>query len=297
MILKKDTLWEGIVHATKHALSTGALVPIRTDQTFIEDGGMRFSIRVLAALQRKDEAKKKQAAGSLAGNTTNPFLPPEKDLLVGDISKTHLAVLNKYNVVEHHLLIVTREFEDQDMLLTPADCEALWNCMLEYDSLAFYNGGRAAGASQQHKHLQLVPLPLTQEGPSVPIEPLLENASAHRVGTVPGLPFRHSFVRLNRDRMSIPPEASQMLFNLYAELLQSSGLAVPNPDRLVRQSMPYCFLATRDWMLLVPRSCEHFEDISLNSLAFAGSFFVRDEKQLARLRNSGPMQALRSVTL
>jgi ATP adenylyltransferase len=50
-------------------------------------------------------------------------------------------------------------------------------------------------------------------------------------------------------------------------------------------------------MLLVPRSKEHFEDISFNSLAFAGSLFVQDKQQLARLKTFGPMNALRSVTI
>jgi ATP adenylyltransferase len=50
-------------------------------------------------------------------------------------------------------------------------------------------------------------------------------------------------------------------------------------------------------MLLVPRSREHFEDISLNSLAYAGSLFVWDEKLLERLREHGPMNALRDVAL
>ncbi|NIO40609.1 MAG: phosphorylase, partial [Burkholderiales bacterium] len=38
----------------------------------------------------------------------NPFLPYGKDLFVSDISETHLALLNKFNVIDYHLLIVTR---------------------------------------------------------------------------------------------------------------------------------------------------------------------------------------------
>jgi ATP adenylyltransferase len=61
--------------------------------------------------------------------------------------------------------------------------------------------------------------------------------------------------------------------------------------------MPYCLVVTRGFMLLVPRSREHFEDISFNSLAFVGSLFLRNEQQLERLRAYGPMNALRSVAL
>jgi sulfate adenylyltransferase (ADP) / ATP adenylyltransferase len=294
--MKKGLLWEKILATTEHALAAGILVPIPTDSTFIEDRGVRFFVRVLAGLRRKDEARKKQEAGPERGKNANPFLPPEKDLTVADISETHVAVLNKFNVVENHLLIVTRAFEDQDMLLTLADFEALWICMSEYDSLGFYNGGREAGASQQHKHLQVVPLPLAPEGPRVPVEPLLAQ-TPEGMGRVPGLPLLHSFVRLEGGLARSPLEAARKTFALYGIMLSRAGMTPPPLTGSARQSLPYCLIVTRSWMLLVPRSREFFEDISLNSLAFAGSFFVRNERQLDRLKSFGPMNALRSVAL
>jgi ATP adenylyltransferase len=54
---------------------------------------------------------------------------------------------------------------------------------------------------------------------------------------------------------------------------------------------------TRQWMLLVPRSREFFNSISINSLAFAGSFFVRNKEQMELLKKHGPMTALKSVAL
>ena len=294
--MEKGALWDRVVATTRQALTAGILVPVPTNYTFIEDHGVRFFIRVLSGLGRKDEARKKQKAAVERGKSANPFLPPEKDLVVADISGTHLALLNKFNVVENHLLIVTRAFEDQDMLLTLPDFEALWLCMAEYDSLGFYNGGREAGASQQHKHLQLVPLPLAPEGPRVPVEPLLAHAP-EGMGTVPGFLFQHSFARLGGDLTGSPLKAARKAFELYRTMLSNVGMTAPQLTGPVRQSMPYCLLVTRDWMLLVPRSMEFFEDISLNSLAFAGSFFVRNEQQLDRLKSFGPMNALRRVAL
>ena len=293
--MKKGSLWDRVVKTTQHALSAGTLVPVPTDYTFIEDHGVRFFIRVLAGLRRKDEARKKQKAESERGKNANPFLPPEKDLVVADISETHLAILNKFNVVENHLLIVTRAFEDQDMLLTLPDFEALWLCMAEYNSLGFYNGGREAGASQRHKHLQLVPLPLAPEGPGIPVEPMIEQAPEN-VGTVPGFPFLHSFVRLGGGLAGSPLKAARKSFELYCTMLSCVGMTAPPLTGAIRQSLPYCLLVTRDWMLLVPRSREFFDDISFNALAFAGSFFVRNECQLDRLRTAGPLNALAAVS-
>jgi ATP adenylyltransferase len=296
---QKRVLWQNIVRTTESALRTGALVPVPTDHTFIEDGGVRFFIRVLATLSRKDEARKQQEAAEKSGKNPNPFCPPEADLVVADISDTHLAVLNKYNVVEHHLLIITRQYEDQDTLLTLNDFEALWLCMAEYKSLGFYNGGKDAGASQQHKHLQLVPLPLAPEGPAVPIEPLIINAgdNENSYTKVPGFPFLHSFRPLRKELINAPHDAARETFHIYASMLEQVDMKSPAKNGLTRQSMPYCLLVTRDWMLLVPRSRECFSDISLNSLAFAGSLFVRNEQQLAQIKSVRPMNVLRSVTL
>jgi ATP adenylyltransferase len=298
MIVQSGTLWQRIVETTRSALKSGSLLPIPTNHAFIEDSGIRFFVRVLSSLSRKDEARKKQDAGSIGGKIINPFLPPERDLTVAGITDTHIAILNKFNVMEHHLLIVTRSFEDQDTLLTPEDFEALWLCMAEYNSLGFYNGGREAGASQQHKHIQVVPLPLAPEGPAVPIGPLLEGGKGLAgIGSIPAFSFLHSFTWLNPDIVQNPSSAAKTTFELYGDMLRGLGLNAPDASRLTVQTRPYCLLVTREWMLLVPRSREFFEDISLNSLAFAGSLLVRNEGQLERLKAHGPMKALASVAV
>jgi len=288
--LEKGTLWHSMVRTTEHALTSGALRSFPTVHAFIEDGGVRFFVRVMVSLREKSVARTKQDA--------DPFLPPEKDLTVADITDTHVAVLNKFNVVDHHLLIVTRHFEDQDSLLTLLDFEALWLCMAEYNGLGFYNGGREAGASQQHKHIQMVPLPLASAGPPVPIAPLLAGPGRiASVGTIPAFSFLHSYVRLRPGIADRPRDSAIETFELYSAMLKSVGMGTPGTSVLPRQSLPYCLLITREWMLLVPRSREHFENISLNSLAYAGSFFVGNKEQLERLREFGPINALRTVSM
>ena len=45
------------------------------------------------------------------------------------LSRTHTLLLNKFNVVAHHLICVTREFEQQTEPLNAADLEATWTAM------------------------------------------------------------------------------------------------------------------------------------------------------------------------
>jgi ATP adenylyltransferase len=288
--LTAGTLWPLLVDASQHAIACGVLQPIRTRQMFMDDGGVRFVVRQVSSLERKAGQGQKQR-----DVTDNPFLPYEKELFVADISPSHLALLNKFNVIEHHLLIVTRRFEEQEVLLTLADLHALWTCMIEFMALGFYNGGVVAGASQRHKHLQVVPLPLADEGPAVPIEPLLVDVSpGTTVTTLPGLPFTHAYTRLDPSLARDARHAADITLESYHALLHAVGLQALHPGEQ-RQSAPYNLLVTRDWMLLVPRSREYFQSVSVNALGFAGSLFVRNREEMCAINAAGPMTVLQQV--
>ena len=298
MNLRKGTLWNEIVRVSANALSRGALVPVATESAWVDDSGIRFFVRMLSSLRLKDRAARQQAReASLATGEVNPFLPYEPDLFVAEVSDTHVAILNKFNVVRHHLLIVTREFEDQDTLLSLADFSALLKCVGEYNSLGFYNGGKNAGASQRHKHLQLVPLPLAPEGPLIPIEPLVGQAVFQGIfGTVPAFPFLHVLVKLDVRDMKYPAESAERAYTCYGAMLRRLGMNAPDSNMLQMQSGPYCLLVAPQWMLLIPRSEEFFDSISINSLGFAGALLVRNKKQMERVKRFGPMNLLKAVS-
>ncbi|MBH8560667.1 phosphorylase [Nostoc sp. CENA67] len=296
ILLKPDSLWTSVKQRTQQALKCKALLSIPTEFEFVEQDGVNFLVRILSNLIRKDAAKKQQEKQNIiAGKEFNPFLPYEEDLFVADISDTHVCILNKYNVVDYHLLIITRAFEEQESLLTIEDFAALWACLAEFNGLAFYNGGKIAGSSQRHKHLQIVPLPLVPSGWQIPIEPLLASAKFQdSIATIPGLPFLHAFVKLDSDWLQSPLTAAEALLEHYHSLLRAVGLNAVNGDR---QSGAYNLLATREWMLIVPRSHEHFQSISVNSLGFAGALLVRNEQEMQLLKNQGPMNILKSVAV
>lgn len=293
------TLQAKVQVRTAHAMQRGAIVTIPTRFELVEQAGVNFLIRIVSNLVRKVQANVDQRHPSKAVNTDqDPFLPYDQDLFVADISDTHVCLLNKYNVLDHHILMVTRTFQEQESFLTLSDIEAVLLCLTEFEGLAFYNAGEAAGASQRHKHLQMVPLPLTAEVSHLPIEPLLETARFEgTIGRAPGLPFSHVLVRMNPEWIAFPLKGAQELLKQYLHLLQTLGLADGGTGEETRSPGPYNLLVTRQWLLLVPRSTECFEDISVNALGFAGGFLVKNEAQLDRLKTCGPMTALRHVAL
>jgi sulfate adenylyltransferase (ADP) / ATP adenylyltransferase len=283
--LTPGTLHAALVERTARARQTGALHFLPTAMETIEEDGIRFQVRVVEALAGKETAKARSPA--------NPFLPYDPGLFVAPISPTHVALLNKFNVVEHHVLIVTRAFEDQRSQLTQKDCEALLIALTEIDGLAFYNAGPEAGASQPHKHLQLVPREAI--GP-LPIEPLLRVPQVDGfVGTVPRLPFRHAYAPMDADWTNPEKVSGASLHACYRRLLQAAGLPADPATGSHTFTAPYNLLVTRKWMVLVPRVQECFEGISINALGFAGALLVKDRQQLATLRRAGPIAALRQV--
>ncbi len=265
-MFRPGTLRAALERQSAAALVSGALQPLATRNEFVEHAGVRFLVRVLSEIDRPARATLEQSC--------NPFLPYDRAMWVADVSETHVALLNKFKVIDHHLLIVTRRFEDQETPLSSDDFEALWLCMAEYDALAFYNAGEIAGASQPHKHLQMVPLPLADGRQGTPIDPLL-----HR------LPFAHAVTRIGSLVDRPAREAAAVTLDLYHEMLRDAGA----------EKRPYNLLVTRSWMLLVPRSRERFESVSVNALGFAGALLVRDEDDLRRVTDVGPMNVLQSV--
>jgi ATP adenylyltransferase len=292
-------LWAQVVARAEHALAVGVLQTIETEERYIRDSGIDFVVRVRANLERKNRDLIGVPSPAGCGRpAANPFLPCDRDLFVTDLSPSHLLLLNRYNVLHHHLLVVTRSFEDQETLLDAADLTALASCMAIADGLAFYNAGRIAGASQPHKHLQWVPLPIAGIGPPIPIGPLLTAARYDgAVGRVPALPFRHAIGRIDAESTGRKRPWAEAAYRCYHALLAAVGIRVLPAATGQRQSAPYNLLLTRDWMLMVPRSAEHFEGISVNALGFAGSLFVRTAAELELIEAAGPMRALEAVAV
>jgi len=253
--------WSLVVTRSADAQSLGTQLPIESEEHPLPDAGLPFVVRVARGLSRKPRAPEPTAAAP--AGTRNPFLPPfEPGLLVQELTPTHRVLLNKFNVFAHHALVVTTGFEPQAQRLGLPDFDALHRCLEGVDGLVFYNSTAVAGASQPHRHLQVIPLP-------VPLVP----------GKVQ-LPCLADLVPL--------PASPDGSLRAYREALARLGRDHDGAD--------YNLLCTREWMLIVPRARESVGEISLNALAFAGSFFVKTEAQLAHLRATGPATALKLAT-
>lgn len=291
-LLKRGTLFSAAEAANRRGHQCGALQPIGTRTEFVTDENVRFVLRILT---ERRAPKPHNDPAIVEKVQRNPFLPYDANLFVADITPTHVCLLNKYTVIDHHLLLVTRTFEHQEQWLTLADFEAFCACMAEFEGLAFYNGGNAAGASQPHKHLQYVPFPLAASGEDIPMAVKLhETPIGHIVTTLP-LPFKHAFLRFDTGTWQDAPKQATDCFRQYAAMLAAAGADPSGVNQGGRQTCAYNLLATRDWMLLVLRQQDAVNGISVNGLGFAGHLLARDRDQAEFIRQTGALDILSRV--
>lgn len=69
----------------------------------------------------------------------------------------YTLVLNKYNTLHDHALLVSDAFQPQIAPITSTELALLYWALRTVDGVGWYNSNAIAGASQKHKHLQLVP--------------------------------------------------------------------------------------------------------------------------------------------
>ena len=224
----------------------------------------------------------------------NPFLPYNEALYVGQLTRRYRCLLNKFNVVDHHILMVTTEFAEQLEPLTKEDFLVAAICLQARDGLVFYNGGPEAGASVRHKHLQMIPLPMLPDAafPFAELGAAVPWRDSDVAESCPALPFPHRIIRAEHssDRGQLNRVAEEN-YRRYERLLTALSLS-PGHDGLMP---PHNLLQTRDCLWVVPRRIERYQGLAVNALGFAGALLVKDEVQLQQLHVLGGMPLLKQV--
>ncbi|UXI00127.1 phosphorylase [Photobacterium sp. TY1-4] len=247
--------WNQAETVTRQALDSGDLMPITTEAEIISEQGIDFLGYVVS-----QNARKKPIA--LAPGA-NPFLPYEPAMYVAQAGPDHVCLLNKFPVLSPHLLICSAGFVPQSAPLSRADFEAWRLGFTSEDVLGFYNSGPLAGASQLHRHMQLVKA-------EIPLEPCIVGGT---------LPFRHMLFT----HQTLEVEA------LYASYLEAlTRLSLVDGDHC----KPYNILLTARWMLVFPRSQNNIEGVFANALNYSGRFLVKRPEQLVWLKQYGLLRYL-----
>ncbi|MFC3864862.1 ATP adenylyltransferase family protein [Alcaligenes aquatilis] len=270
---------------SRAALASGDLLPVQAQEQLMRDQGLTFFVRWVSTLAAKDAASVSIPGGPRDPNF-NPFLPPAPALTVDDVSSTHNIVLNKFAVCDLHLVLADKVFSEQLSPLRDIDFRILADFLAVQGGLGFYNGGGPAGASQRHKHTQWIPQAASNGSLALYLDKLPTQAAAGSAYQHPALAFEHCFVRL-QDAQE-PEVLTASLLHSYRTACNALGLE-PAEDGLLP---PHNMLAGQGWMLVVPRSMELVDGISVNALSYAGCIYVRTPEQIDVVRQIGPLGVL-----
>ncbi|DAZ99257.1 TPA: hypothetical protein N0F65_008124 [Lagenidium giganteum] len=291
-----------VLQVTERATATQALKRITAGHQLIKgDDGITYVVFAAQPRNRKPEAVKPDT-------TTEPkvFRDPfaqehlEQDLFVAQLHDTHNVVLNKFNVVDEHVVLPTIELEQQETPLTTADLKAMWTAMEQLDAFAFFNCGDESGASQPHKHMQLISYPSMESYTGQRMPPLLQfihdllqrQPPSAGIVQLPEIPFFHLLHRISLPSDVPIDECAEKLQAIYQQMLNEMNLSSYARDAPVA----YNLLLTSSFLFMIPRKCQAYLGMEVNSIGFIGSFLTRNEEQLAFLKTTGPMELLRQVT-
>ena len=274
--MMKEIYWEKALMKTKISIKKNRLFPLNTiDITSKLYKGNDFIIRELDISKFKKNIE--------IGPKVNPFLPWDKILEIDSIGKHHQLILNKYPIQLGHILLITNSWKSQSGWLDNMDWEAIKKVNNDTSGLWFFNSGPIAGASQPHRHIQLLRRSLNDI--NCPREKWLldfcneKNLNQKFISNIVTKEFSSN---LNDEN----------IFEIYLDLSKKLGLGNPNIDREPKH--PYNLLFTNKWMVLVKRKKDNQHGISINALGFAGYILVTKDSNINYLCRNGPEKLLES---
>ncbi|MBL6739328.1 MAG: ATP adenylyltransferase [Synechococcus sp. BS301-5m-G54] len=275
-----EQIWEQALACSETALAASALVPLPTSVHALAGAdGLDFELRHLTGTTPKHLRA--------AGPRPNPFRPWDQRLAVRSVGEHHTLILNKFPVQIGHMLLITSEWAPQSGWLTERDWQALASVDSDTTGLWFFNSGPDAGASQPHRHLQLLPRHVGQA--------VCPRDRWYRMRSSP--PGRSDGDLLEQSCAVAPMDAAacsgERLSATYRNLCGSLGIG--SPEEMDRPLHPYNILLCRDWMALVRRSRDGVHGFSVNALGFAGYLLATESSDRDWLNAVGPEELLRQV--
>ncbi|KAI1354630.1 HIT-like domain-containing protein [Xylaria sp. FL0043] len=281
------------------AHANGDLIYYPTQVAVLTVASLAFQLRYSPALAQKPKPPKPVEPNA---RPFNPFENPSPALLVAQLPPSHRLVLNKFAVVPEHSILATREFKPQTYLLDTGDVDAAYACVRAYrnagrELFVFFNSGEHSGASQPHRHLQLLPVDRMKLG----LEDV-ENGSewailAEKVrGKENALPFAVFTSSVNEEMSAEDRHRSYL--SLYKRAVRAAVANVEAVEEGEAQ-ISYNFAMTSTCMALCPRTAESVSikdangneigNVALNGTVLAGTALVKNEGEWDALRSTASM--------
>lgn len=234
----------------------------------------------------KPQNSKKNSKGQIFDLTT----------YIMDLGTTHLLIYNKFMVFRQHVLVITREGIPQQKPLTLEDLCYTWIVMNAIEGIAFYNSNEKAGASVDHKHLQVVKRKFLDTGIIRKID-----LQAKTCDSFDGKITEFNIIKIDllNDFMTVCIKLRDIkehedVFN-YGKYLQCVYEAAYNNLNIDSDTCSFNLIFTKRWLLLVLRKQDKAYDVSMNSLSVIGSFLLTSEEKMKEFHTLTPQKIFKEI--
>jgi len=266
-------LYSKVTQKIQQGTLSGQLKTIQSERRIIKESGIDYSVSVRLPHVSLEKPE------NLSGIQKDPFMPPyESDLYIEDwkskYSPDFALVLNKFNVMNSHTLIITKHFESQFAPLTGICLQVMHEVISELDGFGFYNTGREAGPSQPHRHIQV----LSRKDNFLPFYDII---TQHSQSKPIGIPFSLDQFNFKHSICPIPeqsPSARELLSYYNSCLIHSlmkPVLLKGDTEDMEGEVSPHNLLMGINWLMVVPRTLADLSGIPGNGLNYIGSFFCK----------------------
>ena len=277
--MKSELIWSKALHTSRKAIECGALIPLETIKYNYNDVNNDYELRFLKSPIPQYLIE--------YGPKVNPFIPWDSRLEIQPIINKHTLILNKYPVQIGHMLLITNNWEAQNGWLNIDDFEAIAKVDKDTTGLWFFNSSKDAGASQPHRHFQLLPRHLNES--ICPryrwFKSLLNKKNdcnsdiAHSISV--------KAIDINADYKA------KNFFNSYKSM--ANDMKLGDIDTINKPLKAYNLLITSEWMALITRTKDSSNGFSINALGFAGYFLGTHKSNVEALLKFGPEKILKDV--
>ncbi len=277
--MKSQIIWAKALQISRKAVYSGAVIPLETKKYKTNKLCCDYELRFLLSPIPRYLIE--------YGPKRNPFIPWDTKLEIKSIDSRHTLILNKYPVQIGHMLLITNKWQPQNGWLDNSDFDAIKNVDNDTSGLWFFNSSKEAGASQPHRHFQLLPRHNNESiCPRYDWFCSLLNSNNSRKSLI----SRSVSIKRRNNNSDLN---SNDLYSSYKSMIHEMNLGDIDLDS--KPLKPYNLIITPEWIALITRKTDRAYGFSINALGFAGYFLGTKRSDVDQLINFGPEQILKDV--
>jgi ATP adenylyltransferase len=218
----------------------------------------------------------------------------------------YVLVLNKFPIIENHFIMASKKFVEQTMI-RDQDVRAVYGFLTAWESVAdsrrvfaFFNSGPSSGASQQHLHIQFLPVDDIKAGEDsgkweLLVDSILPSTSKVEISDLPFLTFVKRFPE------NCTPREVAEIFSDLLDRTKSAWSAFhedsdSSDDDVSEEDFSFNMGITTEGIVLAPRIQEsailkasngrEIGTVALNGTMLGGTLMVKRKEEWDFLRST-----------